>query len=160
MALLKKDVRSAHFQFGNSETNYLSNNARTMVQHQIPRDSGNHRKEAKEKMQTANFCLEAKPDSSPVKTTNDHYLGAADDKEAWENCRATVQPRQHKSNVVITNNDKLQTTTEHNYQFMNPSSASTATNAVASENKHMESYLKAHHFRIGSSTTLNYDTTN
>ena len=104
MALLKKDVRSAHFQFGNSETNYLSNNARTMVQHQIPRDSGNHRKEAKEKMQTANFCLEAKPDSSPVKTTNDHYLGAADDKEAWENCRAQVQPRNHKSNVVITNN--------------------------------------------------------
>jgi len=73
MALLKKDVRNAHFQFGTSEPNYLSNNARTLVEHAIPKDFGKHLQAAKENMQKTNFHLQAIPDQSPVKTTNNHY---------------------------------------------------------------------------------------
>lgn len=79
MADLKKDVRSAHFQFGTSQPNYLSSNARTMVEHAMPKDAAKHLQAAKENMQRTNFDLAAIPDQSPVKTTNKHYQSALED---------------------------------------------------------------------------------
>jgi hypothetical protein len=79
MAILKKDVRSAHFQFGTADPTYLSSNARTLVEHAIPKDSGAHLQAAKKAMQKTNFDLCAIPDQSPVKTTNKHYQSALED---------------------------------------------------------------------------------
>ena len=93
MRELKKDVRSAHFQFGNSETNYVTSAARTMVQHQMPMGTKEHLQAAKESMRKSNLTLASIPDKSPVKTTNNDFQSALEDPQATIDNRPVPLPR-------------------------------------------------------------------
>jgi hypothetical protein len=57
MIALKQDLRQAHFNMGNNQTNYLSSAKESLVSHEISDQMFKEAQELGKKMQHANFSI-------------------------------------------------------------------------------------------------------
>jgi hypothetical protein len=57
MIALKQDLRQAHFNMGNNQTNYLSSAKESLVSHEISDQMFKEAQELGKKMQNANFSI-------------------------------------------------------------------------------------------------------